>query len=374
MNSDAWGGSEELWHKTAISCLSKNIDVTCLVYHWQQKESRLKELKECGATILYIPNSGRKKENIWQRLRFEWITRLQQKRFINQINYTKFDNVLVNQGSFMEVTNNPWKRLYKRLTNYSITYHNYIEGFEFEPKKAEILKSWMEHAQHNFFASFNGCKVLEEQLENYSIPNQVVFINPITIPIKETATPYKLVTSLTIKMVVLASLEVERKAQDNLIKALSTEKWKQRNWVLEIYGSGKDFLLLQNLIKSLSLNNKVMLMGNSNKVAEVLENAHLVLQITHMDAMPIVVVEALCMARPVVVSKIGDMPLWVKENENGWIANDASIENIDSILEKAWSNFDQWEQMGEASFNIFKKKFPTSPEENFLQQFMTTSN
>jgi glycosyltransferase involved in cell wall biosynthesis len=232
----------------------------------------------------------------------------------------------------------------------------------------------MEHAQHNFFASFNGCKVLEEQLENYSIPNQVVFINPITIPIKETATPYKLVTSLTIKMVVLASLEVERKAQDNLIKALSTEKWKQRNWVLEIYGSGKDFLLLQNLIKSLSLNNKVMLMGNSNKVAEVLENAHLVLQITHMDAMPIVVVEALCMARPVVVSKIGDMPLWVKENENGWIANDASIENIDSILEKAWSNFDQWEQMGEASFNIFKKKFPTSPEENFLQQFMTTSN
>ena len=289
MNSDAWGGSEELWHKTAAYCVSKNYTVTCLVYYWQEKEIKLKELQESGATILYIPNIGRKKENFLQRLRFEWITRLEQKRYINQINYARFDNVLVNQGSFMEVTNNPWKHLYKKFTNYSITYHNYTEGFKFKPKKSAILKSWMDHAQHNFFASFNGCKVLEEQLKSYAIPNQYVFINPITIPIKKTVTPYKVATDHPIKMVVLASLDIDRKAQDNLIRALSNQKWKQRNWMLEIYGKGKDFSLLQNLIKLLDLSDKVMLMGNTNKVAEVLENAHLVLQITHMDAMPIVV-------------------------------------------------------------------------------------
>ena len=166
----------------------------------------------------------------------------------------------------------------------------------------------------------------------------------------------------------LAALEVWRKAQDNLINALSSEKWKQRNWVLHLYGEGKDKIKLCALIKKNGMEEKIFLKGNSNDVRPVLQNAHLLLQITHIDAMPLSVVEAMAMARPVVVSKIGDMPYWVTENENGWISNDASVEQIDFTLEKAWQNKDKWHVMGQNAFKTFKEKFPLSAEEDLLEK------
>ena len=41
---------------------------------------------------------------------------------------------------------------------------------------------------------------------------------------------------------------------------------------------------------------------------EAIRESHLVLQITHIDAMPITVMDSLAMARPVIVSNVGDMP------------------------------------------------------------------
>jgi len=97
------------------------------------------------------------------------------------------------------------------------------------------------------------------------------------------------------------------------------------------------------------------------------------LQITHIDAMPLTVVEAMAMAKPVVVSNIGDMPDWVQENINGWIAPDASIENIDKVLEVAWRKRNDWNEMGRSSYDLFMKKFPVCIEEKFLQQIINSN-
>ena len=61
------------------------------------------------AKIIYIPNTGRKKKNIFERLRFEWVTRFEQRIFINKFNFSEYDYVVVNQGGFMDVTNHPGK-------------------------------------------------------------------------------------------------------------------------------------------------------------------------------------------------------------------------------------------------------------------------
>ena len=114
------------------------------------------------------------------------------------------------------------------------------------------------------------------------------------------------------------------------------------------------------------MQDKIFLEGHTNNVQSALENAHLLFQITHIDAMPLVVVEAMAMARAAVVSKIGDMPRWVNEGENGWISHDASVEQIDKTLEKAWQKREQWQQMGENAFSVFQKKYPAPAEEILL--------
>jgi glycosyltransferase involved in cell wall biosynthesis len=166
----------------------------------------------------------------------------------------------------------------------------------------------------------------------------------------------------------LATLDVKRKAQDNLVKALSSPQWKERAWQLYLYGSGESEQQLKRLIEETKLSGKIILKGHTKDVKSALAEAHLLLQITHIDAMPLAVVEALAMAKPLVVSDVGDMPKWVTDEVNGWISNNASVESINETLEKAWQKRERWEEMGKISYQLFKEKFPEIPEEFFLEQ------
>ena len=361
MNSDPWGGSEEQWFALAKYCCTINKKVTCLMYDWQDKRNKLQPLADLGTTIIYIPNKGRRKENLLQRIRFEWITRLEQKQFIKKFDFNKYDYVVVNQGGFMEVTNHPWKNLYSKFKKYSLTFHNYDKNFVFKPSKAKLLIEWMHNAHLNIGDAFRIGGILENQLQT-KLGNWTSIVNPITIERSETYTTYPDLVDGKYKIIMLAQLDITRKAQDNLLMALANDVWKNRNIIVELYGGGSDVDLLQNLIQQNNLENIVVLKGNTKEVAKALESAHLVLQITNRDAMPISVVEAMSKSRAVIVSDIGDMPLWVDDGVNGWVSPDASIDSITNVLEKAWQQKDNWEQMGRNAFDTFTRKFPTSVE------------
>lgn len=135
-----------------------------------------------------------------------------------------------------------------------------------------------------------------------------------------------------------------------------------------LYGTGEAESRLRQLIGERNMQEKIILKGHTNNVRQALRESHLLLQLTHMDAMPLAVIEALAMARPVVVSNVGDMPEWVKENKNGWISTNASVEAIDAALEKCWQDRNKWENMGRNSYQLLKEKFPAIPEEFFLKQ------
>lgn len=370
MNSAAWGGSEEIWLQTAKYALHHNNKVTCLVYDWEEKKKKLNVLLSIGATVIYIPNKGRKKKHFFEKLYYEWITKLRQYFFITQFSFNKYDTVVVNQGGFTDVTSGAWKYVYKKLPHYVLTFHNYDTHYSFKEKKRINLISWIEKAHTSFFASQTMIGVLQHQL-NKTFNNAQVFLNPLTIATATTITPYPTLENNNWVMVMLAQLDVNRKAQDNLITALSNNYWHNKNFIVKLYGSGKDKSFLQALISQHGLDEKVILMGHTNNVEEVLNNAHLVLQITHKDAMPISVVEAMSKSRPVIVSNVGDMPLWIQNNETGWVAKDASVDNIEKILEIAWSNKDKWEQMGKNAFEFFSNKFSTSAEKFFYNKIIT---
>jgi glycosyltransferase involved in cell wall biosynthesis len=364
MNSDPWGGSEVQWYATANYALDKGDNITCLVYEWEAKKERMSSLKNKGANIIYIPNFGRSKKNTYERLYFEWITRGKQKKFIKTFNFSTYDFAVVNQGGFMEVANNPWKNIFKKLPPYVLTFHNYNLKYEFKPNKAAILTSWMHNAKCLICDAAKIIQVLEPKLQQ-KFNTVLPLVNPLSIQKSTSYSAYPPLENGNYKIIMLAQLDVNRKAQDNLIKAFSNTVWKNRNCILEIYGGGEHYNLLKQLITDLNLQNTVFLKGNTNQVAEVLNSAHLVLQITHMDAMPISVIEAMSKSRAVVVSNVGDMPVWIKDFETGWVTKDASVQSIENGLELAWQHKHQWEQMGKNAFDFFTKNFPASVEEVF---------
>ena len=363
MAGSPWGGSEELWYKTALLAQSRGWKTGCAVYHWSEKEQKTQPLKNGGAEVYYFPNKGRTKRNLLERIQNK-ISKQKIKKFIRALPINEYDVVVVNMGAF-ENTTPAWRKFYKSLDHYIVLYHNYKEHEVLKGAKKAAVQNWIRGARINLFASRRIMQILKKN-SGIEITNSEVLLNPISFPVPSYPMPYPEMKDGNYQLVMLAALETWRKGQDNLIKALSSAKWKQRNWNLNLYGEGKDKLKLEEIIKRNGVTERIFLRGHTNDVKKVLENAHLLLQMTHIDAMPLAVVEAMAVGRPVVVSEIGDMPYWVSEEKNGWISKDASIDEIDMTLEKAWMLKEQWKQMGENAFSVFQHKYPVAAEEILL--------
>jgi len=368
MAGSPWGGSEELWYKTAAYAAGKSWKVGCAVYHWPGKEAKMEALRNAGAEIYYFPNKGRSKKNLIERIQNK-ISKTKTRKIIHSLPVDEYDVVVVNQGAF-EITTPSWRSFYKRLINYIVLYHNYKEHEVLRGDKKLAVQNWIEKAQMNLFASQRIAEVLESN-SGIKVSNSGILLNPISFSAPVNLVVYPSLQNGSYCFVMLAALEVWRKGQDNLINALSSDKWKKRNWVLLLYGDGEDKQKLSELIRKNGMEQKIFLKGSTDDVESVLRSAHLLLQLTHIDAMPLSVVEAMAMGRPVVVSKIGDMPVWVKEGENGWVSNKASVEQIDFTMERAWQQKERWAQMGENAFLTFRNKFSLSAEENLLEKIET---
>ncbi len=365
MNGAAWGGSEELWYTSALYAAEKGCKIGCVIYYWPEKEDKILQLTKAGCKIFWLPNKGRSKKNLLQKIQYKF-TKTKIKKYLHALPIKEYDMVVINQGGF-EIYTSWLKDFYQKLGKYALLFHNYDVNEILNAAKIKRLQNWMKGAAINLFAAKRIQDVLEQKL-NMIIPNAELLFNPITFERPVEITKFPPLQNGQYIFVMLASLDVDRKAQDNLIKALSSFKWKERNWVLHLYGKGEDKDFLQSLIEENNLSEKIFLKGHTQNVETVLANAHLVLQITHRDAMPLTVVEAMAVGRALVVSDIGDMPQWVNHNVNGWVSSNATQQEIDTILEIAWNKKEQWKEMGEKSFEIFCRKFPASPEECFLQQ------
>ncbi|MEO8116143.1 MAG: glycosyltransferase family 4 protein [Bacteroidota bacterium] len=348
MNSDPWGGSEEQWFVFAQCLLQQGFRVAVVSYNWPGKKEKLQPLENAGATIYFLP--GR---NETQNIFAKWAL----KKKLNQIPFKNFDWVYVNQGGWKDIAHAPFSNFYKKLPRYMIAYHNYDASTKLSLKKKKLMEAWVAHAAYNLS---DANKVFEvfENIFSIKIPRQIVYHNPISFDIPAVPPTFPPLENGNYVWCMLAALYTDRKAQDVLIETLSAQKWKDRNWILNLYGDGKDKEMLQELILKQGLGKKVFLKGHTKNIQNVLANHHLLIQCTRIDAMPITISLAMAMAKPCVVTNVGDMPLWVQDGINGFVCETATIESIDEGLEKCWEKRNEWAEMGKQSFTIFIQKYP----------------
>ena len=358
MNSATWGGSEEIWYRAALYLAKKNYKVGICCFNWPGKEERLQQLTNAGCELFLLP--GRKETNTL-------IRKFKLRKKLRAVPFKNYERVIVNQGGWKDVVHGPFKKLNFHLPPYSLLFHNYDENDLLTGYKKKLFSDWVQSAEQNIGDAGRIFSIIKKSI-GMDVPNQQVLFNPITFEIPENSTPF--VTSPENKLVftMLAELDIKRKAQDQLINTLAKDKWKDRNFELNFYGNGKDHSYLESLILEKGLSSKIFLRGFTKNVQEALAGSHVLLQLTHFDAMPIAVTEALAVSRAVIVSDVGDMPLWVKNDLNGWVAPQATINSIDIVLEKAWEKRTELEEMGKESFKIFKQKYPSDPIGFFLNQ------
>ncbi len=360
MNGAPWGGSEELWYQAALWTARNNFEVGVCCFDGAEKKDRMKELEEAGCQLFLLPG---KEETKKQPL----LGKIKLSTAVAAVPFEAYDKVIVSQGGWKDVAHGPFKKLFRKMKAYVLIYHNYNVNEKFSLRRFLRLQKWADKAVKNLG---DTPKIFEALEETYalSIPNQEKLFNPLTFIPPQSPTPLPETASGPCIFSMFAALDIERKAQDILIKALSGATWRNRNWELHLYGEGKDKEVLQKLIAEMGLQTKIYLRGNATDYKEAIRQSNLVLQITHIDAMPITVMDSLAMGRPLVVSNVGDMPSWIKENSNGWVTDSVTVEAIHQTMELAWNQQSHWPAMGKQSFFIFQRDFPANPIEFFLQQ------
>jgi glycosyltransferase involved in cell wall biosynthesis len=364
MNGAAWGGSEEFWYRMALWMARNGYEVECSFFDWPTgKESRKEALTNAGCTLHLLPNPKIAK-NYLHRL----LLKSHLKKSLLQLVKQDHDLVCISQGGVLDVTFKPFDSMLPYLKKFVLVYHNYNEDAILSPLRRRLFHKWSYAAIQNMG---DAAKIFSaiQKVAGFRLPGEHVLINPITIPVQEKPAEWPMLSENgNYIWIVLAELDVERKAQDILIKTLAADKWKQRNLQLHLYGAGQDKQLLTQLIADLKLDKKIFLEGHTSNVKEVLERSHMLLQITHFDAMPLSVTEAMNMARPCIVSNVGDMPLWIEDGKQGFVVAKATEAMIDEVLERAWQQKESWPEMGLAAFNMFRQKYP-DPYESYYENF-----
>lgn len=344
MNGSHWGGSEEFWYRTALWMARNNYKVGIGCYDWPEKQQRIHTLKEAGCSIYLLPN----KKGFFKT----WAI----KKALAGIPFSEYDLTVVNQGGWEEILHSPFKELYKKIPNYIIVNHNYNENAVLPFTAQKLLQQWISGAKMNFGATQRIFEVMEKNFKTV-IERKETLINPVTFEPGTEPAAYPTIHG-TCTWVMLAELDTARKAQDVLINTLSSAKWKGRSWQLHLYGRGKDKQKLEKLVTEKGLSEKIQLKGFTEDVRQTLSNCHLLLQITRIDAMPLSVVEAMAVGRPCVVSRVGDMPVWVHANENGFVCDAVTEKGIDEVLENCWMQRNNWKAFGANAFETFQKKYP----------------
>lgn len=368
MNGAPWGGSEELWFRTALRAAAGGHEVGCAVYGWPERRPRLEALRAAGVRVVELPNEGRAKRNLAEKVRFELSTRPRRRQALAALPFERYERAVLSQGGWQDLAAAEWAAVRPRLRRYAILFHNFDGAMSIAGRRWARLAAWMGGAAANLFAADDIRKSLEQRL-GHAVPNAGALVNPISFEPPERPVP--LPPGPPWRFAVLAALDVRRKAQDALVEALAGSAWRDRPVEVSLFGAGPDRELLAARLRELGLEGRVRIEGHVDDVRGVLERAHVLLQLTRIDAMPIAVLEGLALGRPVAVTRVGDMPAWIRAGENGWIAPDASPAAVAAALEEVWASRASWNAMGERAHRVFRERCPAPAERRLLDAILS---
>jgi glycosyltransferase involved in cell wall biosynthesis len=346
MIREPWGGSEELWFDMAMQAIAEGHEIIHLSYDFGFGHEKYQRLVAAGGRLYqrpgYFPQGIGGRRRMW-RVGVNFIRKKIRDPFAAVFKHQP-DIVLYN-GTCYSVA---WEGgLLRALETsparfYLIGHLNSDHGNGLSRLERETIRWAYRRATEVFFVSQRS-RVTAERHLCQDIPNSAVIRNPVNM--KETgvlASPGPSRPGFAL----VGNLIVAHKGQDILLAVLQTAKWRSRDWVLNIYGDGQDKGYLEELVRFYQLGDRVFLHGRVGDIRQVWRENHLLVMPSHMEGMPLAIVEAMLCGRPCVATDVGGAAEWIEDGYSGFIAEAAAERSLDRAMERAWQAKDEWEEIG----------------------------
>ncbi|MEK7673036.1 MAG: glycosyltransferase family 4 protein [Patescibacteria group bacterium] len=155
----------------------------------------------------------------------------------------------------------------------------------------------------------------------------------------------------------------ERKGLKYLIEAMAEVSAKNfvrpafRGLKLVIIGEGPDRKNLENLIKELKLEEKVILLGKQKNIPKLLKSSDLFVLPSKREAFGLVLLEAMTIPLAIIASRVGGIPEVITDGKNGILVEPESSKELTKAIKSLITNSDKRQALAEAGHKTVTEEF-----------------
>jgi L-malate glycosyltransferase len=353
MIRDAWGGSEELWYQMAKYTLPKGHQIIHFSYEHPLRHPKITELMSLGlienSRPGWIPsNATTGRKNLY--IGYNYIRKKIRNPFHKIFHYQP--DIILYNGTCYSIARE--KELRKILFHpqinsipfFIIGHLNNDVQRDILDYDAEIIKKMYARSRTVFFVSERNLETAKRHLCS-DINNAAIIRNPVNMEVND---PLPFTQNEIKQLAIVGNLSTIHKGQDMVMDVLHRAHWKDDPWHLNIYGNGVDEQYLKNLAAYYHLEQKISFHGRITDIKAAWEKNHILIMPSHMEGMPLAVVEAMLCGRTCVATDVGGHREWIDDEINGFLTEGSNVNAIDTALSRAWKCKEKWEEMGKKAF------------------------
>jgi len=356
-----WGGSEELWSRTAVDLVVQGFGVSASVLEWSPPHKRVLDLGRCGVEIWSRPAQY----PLWKKARQAFLaprkssTALEIERFV-----TKRPPRLVvfSDGGTFSPVDLLELCIARKLPFVTIGQANSEGGWP-NDNLADRYRSALAAALRCYFVSKANRRLAEKQI-GCELSNAEVVWNPFNVGYHASLSWPDLGLDGELRLACVARLHPPSKGQDILFEVLAGSSWTTRPWRLFLYGEGPMRNSLEHLAYSLGLSERVVFAGHVS-VEEIWATNHALVMPSRYEGLPLAMVEAMLCARPVVATDVAGHAEIVEDGVTGFLADAPTVVAVAAALERFWRRRDEAEEIGKAGARRIRKLVPPDPTRVF---------
>lgn len=354
MDTNPWGGSEELWSRAALRLAQGGITVGANVWKWPEPVKQITALEQAGCHIT--------RRRTIRRLR-SLIGNIEDKWVCRWIDRFKPDLVVLSLGYHTEGVE--WMQVCaERNIPYALIVQSAGEPFWPCDADAFQLAKCYSGAKVCWFVSQGNLNFVRTQFAAPMTNGKVVF-NPFNV--RYEANPPWPKDDRVFQLACIGRLQPMAKGQDILFEVLSAPKWKQRPLRVTLYGDGPNRDILKALKEMLGLE-QVEFGGFQSDIEALWAQHHALVLPSRYEGMPLVMMEAMLCGRPCIVTDVAGNAELMEDNVSGFVAAGPTPRSLDEAMERAWQHRAEWPQIGQAAAKAIRERIPCDPVQVMVEE------
>ncbi len=364
MVGEPWGGSEELWSRTALDLVSQGFSVSASVMEWTPLHPRVLDLTARGVHLQVRPRSYSLLKQPVRRILFRHkdAAVMEVGRLIAA---TSPALVVLSEGGPLPPLSLLELCAARKVPFVTMTQAN-SDGTWYSDEHANRYRAVVPSALRCFFVSQANWRLAEKQIGE-PIRNGEVIWNSVNVSFDASPAWPASDGDGELRFACVGRLDPVSKGQDILLETLAAPAWQSRPWRLYLYGEGPKRQVLERLARNLGLADRVTFAGFVS-VEEIWAANHVLVMPSRFEGLPLAMVEAMLCGRPVVATDVAGHAEIIEDGVTGFLADASTVGSMSAALERFWERRSEAEEIGRAGARRIRQLMPPEPVRIFSER------